>query len=1039
MATNQQPLNPYIAGRAVGGERGFFGRQDVLREVERTLTSPDQNALVLFGQRRIGKTSILLQLERCLPSPPFVPVYFDLMDKARLPLNRVLYELAAKAAPLVGISPPSESEFEGGDDAFRGIFLPPVYEALEQPTSGEAQPPAPRQSRLREFKSLGTGHRFGVMGPTESVAEPASLASARRLVFLFDEFDVLDVAAEEKLPDTAAARAFFPYLRELMAGEPHLGFVFVVGRKTDELSTDFLATFKAARYRRVSVLEPKAARELITLAQREGSLNFTDAAVERILALTAGHPYFIQLLCQILFDRAYDAEPKGVPTVDAADVEAVVPAVLEAGNNAFEWVWDGLPPAERIIFSAIATHADEAGILTEDEIMTILQDAGIRILIKELALAPRTLVEWEMLKEADGGYRFFVELMRRWVAEQKRLEQVKDDLDRVIPLADILYRSGAGFYRAGEVENAIGQLQQALAINPNHLKARLLLGTIYREQGQLEEAVAEFEAAYRYDEVEGRYELVRTLLAHGEALERGGDEDEALKAYGRVLEVSPREQMAQEQQAALWEKRGDRALAESNFEAAIEAYRQARADQKLAQVKAHKLKTELEQAAKEGKAYEAQDEWAKAADVYRRLTELGPDDERWQRALKRVEEELWLAERYAEGAGYVQQEEWDEAQKTLARVINRRPDYRDAAGLLALAVQRGKGQPDPARELRRRLRLGVAGGVGLLLLAVAGVWGYGQIQNQVQAARLTATAIAQATAAEIDAATRVAAAVQGTQLAELRATQTTQARPTATAEAAARATQTAEVRRIVTTSARATQTAQAPTSTPTPTRTLRPTPTPSATIDADPTVYDNFNNPANDGSFNQSQWTYWSDPPNQIAQQDGILRVTQEREKPGQGTRLVARKYNYATLNTSTFFEARLMLSPDKHAGNVQLHLNNDADLPVGETWFSECNIDGSGWANCFDTAWSLQEEQNYNFYDVGGKSVGYGTWHTFRIEVDPASMTFTYYIDGQMTGSHVPVDAEEIKKAKFTLAIGVYGGEVTGYIDDVRIGQIGQ
>ena len=53
MATTQQPLNPYIAGRAVGGERGFFGRQDILREVERTLTSPDQNALVLFGQRQI--------------------------------------------------------------------------------------------------------------------------------------------------------------------------------------------------------------------------------------------------------------------------------------------------------------------------------------------------------------------------------------------------------------------------------------------------------------------------------------------------------------------------------------------------------------------------------------------------------------------------------------------------------------------------------------------------------------------------------------------------------------------------------------------------------------------------------------------------------------------------------------------------------------------------------------------------------------------------------------------------------------------------
>ena len=997
MATTQQPLNPYIAGRAVGGERGFFGRQDILREVERTLTSPDQNALVLFGQRRIGKTSILLQLERRLPSPPFVPVYFDLMDKARLPLNRVLYELVATAAPSVGVPPPAEAEFKGGD-AFRHAFLPAAYEALGEEC---------------------------------------------RLVFLFDEFDVLDVAAEEKLPDTAAAQAFFPYLRELMAGEPRLGFVFVVGRKADELSTDFLATFKAARSRRVSVLKPEAARELITLAQREGSLHFTDGAVERILALTAGHPFFIQALCHILFNCAYEAGLQGIPTVDVTDVDSVIPDVLEEWNQAFEWVWDGLPPAERIIFSAIATHADEAAVLTEDEIMAILQDAGIRILIKELALAPRTLVEWEMLKEADGGYRFFVELMRHWVAEQKRLERVKDELDRVIPLADTLYQGGSAFYSMGEMESAIAQLRQALQVNPNHLKARLLLGTIYREQGQLEEAVTEFEAAYRYDEVEGRYELVRTLLAYGEALGRQGNEDEALKAYDRVLEVSPREQMAQEQQAALWEKRGDRALAESDFEAAIEAYRQARADQKLAQVKAHKLKTELEQAAKEGKAYEEQDEWAKAADVYRRLTKLGPDEERWQKALKRVEEELWLAERYAEGAGYVQQEEWDKAQKTLARVISKRPDYRDAAGLLVLAVQRGKGQPDPARELRRRLRLVVAGGVVLLLLAVAGVWGYGQIQNQAQAARLTATAIAQATAAEIDAATQVAAAVQGTQLAELRATQTAETALTATVAAIARATQTTESQRTATAAAIATQTARAPTGTPTPTRTPRPTPTPSATIDADPTVYDNFNNPAFDGEYDTGLWDYSTETATELGvqQRDGFLEFYNSPLPEGIDRVLYTRRPRQWTLNDFSFFEAKLRLGRDPVGKLAFIKIQLTSDLG-SKGWWTQCRLNAyqqieSPYFVC--DVYTHADDTFSQEYLTEYITINYDAWYTVRIEMDPQTGRLGFYLDDQQVSTYTPRDAAELRNVSFFARVGVWQSEnssISGQVDDVRIGQ---
>jgi outer membrane protein assembly factor BamD (BamD/ComL family) len=216
----------------------------------------------------------------------------------------------------------------------------------------------------------------------------------------------------------------------------------------------------------------------------------------------------------------------------------------------------------------------------------------------------------------------------------------------------------------------------------------------------------------------------------------------------------------------------------------------------------------------------------------------------------------------------------------------------------------------------------------------------------------------------------------------------------------------------------------------TPTRTPQPTLTPTATIDVDPTVYDNFNNPANDGSFNQGQWRYWFAPPanSQVAQQDGILIVT--KSAGSESPELAARKYHRVTLNNKTFFESKLMLSPDKHEGSARFKLH--ADL-LGGFWFSECSIGRDGWASCYDRTWP----QGEHGYQSESKSVGYGAWHTFRIEVDPAMMAFTYYIDGQIMGSHVPVDAEKLKKARFTLVTGVYGGEVTGYIDDVRVGPV--
>ncbi|UCC65225.1 MAG: SUMF1/EgtB/PvdO family nonheme iron enzyme, partial [Anaerolineae bacterium] len=659
-----KPLNPYIAGSALDGPEGFVGREDILRLVKTELRSPHQNAVVLFGQRRIGKTSILLQLRRRLPESGFVPIYLDLMDRARQPLGAVLAELADNVALELGLEPPEPDRFDDGGNFFRQGFLPIVYEAL---------------------------------GGDED---------ARRLVFLFDEFDVLDMAAGQELPETAAARVFFPYLRELMSREKRLGFVIVVGRKTEELSTDFRAAFRAARYQRVSVLKEDRARALIRRAEEEGTLRYTAPAVIRILELTAGHPYFTQLTCFLLFNYVWAADVEEVPQVNKADVDAIVPQVLEAGNNAFEWVWDGLPPAERIIFSAIAEGTDEGRVLDKDQVVEVLQQHGIRIFIRELELAPRTLVEWEMLRQVNGGYRFFIELMRRWVAKNKPMTRVREELDRVDVVADGFFQLGKTFYRQDNFEEAIELLREALTANPNHFEARRLLGTCLREQGDLAAAIREFEWAYEYDAQASRYDLVRTLLLRGESLEREGAENEALAIYERVLEVSPRETVARERRAAIYERRGDDALAADDYEAALAAYEQAGAREKLREAAARKREVELEDYARRGERAAAAEDWDRAVAVYEWLVGQVPDDPRWPEALEQARREQGLKAGYAAGLGAVEQKQWGLAQRALADVVFEQPDYKEASRYLHLAVAGQdaaslKTQLETERERRR--------------------------------------------------------------------------------------------------------------------------------------------------------------------------------------------------------------------------------------------------------------------------------------------------------------------------------------------------
>jgi hypothetical protein len=155
---------------------------------------------------------------------------------------------------------------------------------------------------------------------------------------LLDEFDVLDQAAESELADTAAAKTLFRFLRRAMTEDPRLAFVFVVGRRAEDLSLDFTATFKSSLVREIWVLDWESAEMLVRQAEVNGTLRFTDQAVARILSLTRCHPYLTQLLCQRLWERAYAGNPAALPRVDVPEVEAAVPDTLEVGDQALVWL-----------------------------------------------------------------------------------------------------------------------------------------------------------------------------------------------------------------------------------------------------------------------------------------------------------------------------------------------------------------------------------------------------------------------------------------------------------------------------------------------------------------------------------------------------------------------------------------------------------------------------------------------------------------------------------------------------------------------------
>jgi tetratricopeptide (TPR) repeat protein len=524
-------VNPYIAGKALRDENGFFGRKATMEWVLRELRNPATNALVLAGQRRIGKTTLLLQLERALPGDVFFPIYFDLQDQARRPLGEVLADLADVVSEEVDLELSALDAFDDEGRYFRRVFLPRLHRSL---------------------------------GPN------------CRIVFLLDEFDVLDRATRTELPQVVATKTLIPFLRRVMAEYARLAFVFAVGRQAEDLSIDFTATFKSSLVREIWVLDRRSAEALVRQGEANGTLVFTQLAVDRILDLTSCHPYLTQLLCQRVWQFVYEASPEAVPMIDVPEVESVIDDTLETGDQALVWLWDGLRPAEKIYASALAEIADEGEIIPEDRVIQMLDDHAARLRSLAVELAPRDLVKRRILVAAgERGYSFAVELVRRWVQANRPLRKVKEELDQLNPLADQFYSIGEGFFRQQQWKDSVRYFRDALGENRLHFRARLSLGEALLELDQADDAVAELEVAYELDAEEARLSLGRALLAQAKARERAGNRDGAIEACDRALEVSPCEQRAHEMRAFLWTQQGDDAMERGDLEEALAAYQQA--------------------------------------------------------------------------------------------------------------------------------------------------------------------------------------------------------------------------------------------------------------------------------------------------------------------------------------------------------------------------------------------------------------------------------------------------------------------------------
>ena len=297
--------NPYVVGRPLTGASAslYVGREDVFAWLAENLdVVGPPNALLLYGERRIGKTSTLYQLVEGPRGRPLRegaarrlwPAYVDLQRLAGCHTDEWLRRLAPDISRQVAPHRPSRAmprSLAGEDSAYAAFDR--ALDHLEQ-----------------------------------------HLPAGDLILLAVDELEQLRAGIDAGALDPAVA----PFLRSQAQHRSRLALVFSGSYGLLDDSWRPLIDL-TARYE-LRPLDFEAVAALIR-APLAGELSYDDAAVEQIWQQTGGRPFPIQAICHRLVsmrNRQGRREP-----IDGDEVLAVL-AEMAGGVN--EMVGNGLGRAQ---------------------------------------------------------------------------------------------------------------------------------------------------------------------------------------------------------------------------------------------------------------------------------------------------------------------------------------------------------------------------------------------------------------------------------------------------------------------------------------------------------------------------------------------------------------------------------------------------------------------------------------------------------------------------------------------------------------------
>jgi oligoribonuclease (3'-5' exoribonuclease) len=372
--------NPFTYGGVVGNG-AFCNRIQELADLQQMMISAGR--CFVYAERRMGKTSLIQQALRKLPSRQCLPVYIDLW-----PTDGSASFIAATARALT-----LAAETKAGRllDLAKSLF-----------------------GRLRPSVTVdGTGQptvEFGVDTTTASqpdliqvLAAPQEIArrTKKKVVVVFDEFQQI-THYDSDLTERQ--------LRSSIQHQENVAYLFLGSRK-HLLQNMFLdqsrPLYRAAAHYPLGPIATAHWQPFIASRFRKAKKRISQQCIARICEQTQGHPFYTQHLCHVLWSIV---EPDGA--VDEASIDRAVSELLRRESHAYVTLWETLTKNEQRLLRGLAASDVPPKPFSSE----FTRRYGLRS-ASNSQRAVQSLLQKDIIDREDASYTIVDRFLRLWLRE----------------------------------------------------------------------------------------------------------------------------------------------------------------------------------------------------------------------------------------------------------------------------------------------------------------------------------------------------------------------------------------------------------------------------------------------------------------------------------------------------------------------------------------------------------------------------------------------------------------------------------------------